>query len=94
VSKEEDAMTKPTKQRRQVGDIPNRQFSPASAGQHRDSAADAREIADVADVQRAGIEDVRRRAYVLYCERGRTDGYDVHDWCQAERDVLDGERER
>jgi hypothetical protein len=32
--------------------------------------------------------DVAKRAFELYCERGREDGYDVQDWLQAERELL------
>ena len=32
-------------------------------------------------------EQIRRRAYELYEERGRGDGYDLEDWLQAESEV-------
>jgi Protein of unknown function (DUF2934) len=32
-------------------------------------------------------EQIRRRAYELYEECGRTDGRDLEDWLQAESDV-------
>lgn len=32
-------------------------------------------------------EQIRRRAYDLYEQRGRTDGYDVEDWLQAEAEL-------
>jgi len=32
--------------------------------------------------------DVAKRAFELYCERGRQDGYDVQDWLQAERELF------
>jgi hypothetical protein len=41
--------------------------------------------AAVAD--QANLSDVARRAFELYCERGRQDGHDVQDWLQAEREV-------
>ena len=31
--------------------------------------------------------DIARRAYELYCERGCQDGRDVDDWLQAEREL-------
>lgn len=34
--------------------------------------------------------DVARRAYDLYLARGRTDGHDVEDWLQAERELRVG----
>jgi len=35
-------------------------------------------------------EKIRRRAYELYEQRGRTDGSELEDWVQAEAEVLDG----
>jgi hypothetical protein len=32
-------------------------------------------------------EQIRRRAFELYEERGRDDGHDVADWLQAESEV-------
>ena len=32
------------------------------------------------------------RAYELYVQRGGTDGHEVEDWLQAERDVVQEER--
>jgi Protein of unknown function (DUF2934) len=32
-------------------------------------------------------EQIRRRAFELYEERGRADGHDVADWLQAELEV-------
>jgi hypothetical protein len=32
-------------------------------------------------------EEVRRRAYELYEERGRADGRDIDDWVRAEAEV-------
>jgi Protein of unknown function (DUF2934) len=34
-------------------------------------------------------EQIRRRAYELYEQRGRIHGFDVDDWLQAENEVLD-----
>ena len=33
--------------------------------------------------------DIARRAFELYCERGREDGHDVDDWLNAERELRD-----
>ena len=33
-------------------------------------------------------EDIARRAYELYCERGCEPGYDVDDWLQAEYELM------
>jgi hypothetical protein len=32
-------------------------------------------------------EEIRRRAYELYEERGYVDGSEVEDWLQAEREI-------
>jgi hypothetical protein len=34
-------------------------------------------------------EDVRRRAFEIYQQRGMGDGYELVDWLQAEAEVLD-----
>jgi hypothetical protein len=31
--------------------------------------------------------DIAKRAFELYCERGRQNGHDVDDWLQAEREL-------
>ena len=36
--------------------------------------------------------DIARRAFELYCERGRKDGHDVDDWLNAERELRDARR--
>ena len=33
--------------------------------------------------------DIARRAFELYCDRGRGDGHDVDDWLNAERELRD-----
>ena len=33
--------------------------------------------------------DIARRAFELYCDRGREDGHDVDDWVNAERGLRD-----
>jgi hypothetical protein len=53
---------------------------------HR-SAGDTPALAHALETQLTGNTDVRSRAYDIYCERGRIDGHEVDDWCQAERDV-------
>ena len=32
-------------------------------------------------------EEIRRRAYELYEERGREDGHDLDDWLRAEAEI-------
>jgi len=39
----------------------------------------------VADPKRE--EETRRRAYVLYEQRGREDGHDIDDWLRAEAEL-------
>jgi hypothetical protein len=34
-------------------------------------------------------DDIARRAFELYCNRGRTNGHDVDDWLNAERELND-----
>jgi Protein of unknown function (DUF2934) len=33
-------------------------------------------------------DEIRRRAYELYEQRGREDGHDVDDWLRAEEEVM------
>ena len=33
-------------------------------------------------------ESIRRRAYELYEQRGKVDGFALYDWLQAEREIL------
>jgi hypothetical protein len=33
--------------------------------------------------------DIARRAFELYCDRGRKDRHDVDDWLNAERELRD-----
>ena len=32
-------------------------------------------------------DDIARRAFELYCDRGRQDGHDLDDWLHAEREL-------
>ena len=36
--------------------------------------------------------DIARRAFELYCDRGREDGHDVDDWLNAEGELRDVSR--
>jgi len=41
------------------------------------------------------LEDaIRRRAYEIYEQRGRADGFELDDWVQAEAEVLDSKEMR
>jgi hypothetical protein len=42
---------------------------------------------EVAFLTRPTHDDVARRAYDLYCSRGATDGHDIADWLEAERQL-------
>ncbi len=37
-------------------------------------------------------EQVRRRAYELYEERGKVDGFEIEDWLRAEAEFLGARR--
>ncbi len=41
----------------------------------------------------ANTDEIRCRAYALYEERGRQDGYDMQDWLRAEAEINGGPRE-
>jgi hypothetical protein len=65
---------------------------PESASQRADnvltmpameSPSEAAFASDVTD------SDIARRAFELYCDRGRADGQDVDDWLNAERELRD-----
>ena len=49
-----------------------------------------REVPIEAPVTAAELEErIKQRAYQLYEQRGRINGFDVDDWLQAENEVLD-----
>jgi len=39
-------------------------------------------------------EHIRRRAYELYEQRGRSDGHDMDDWLQAEGELSQQKRDK
>ncbi len=39
-------------------------------------------------------ERIRRRAYELYEQRGRLDGFALDDWLLAEREILGAQKQR
>jgi Protein of unknown function (DUF2934) len=39
-------------------------------------------------------ERIGRRAYEIYEQRGRIDGLDLHDWLQAETEIIGQRRKR
>jgi DUF2934 family protein len=40
------------------------------------------------------LKEIRLRAYEIYVERGWTDGEDLGDWFQAEKELTEGLRKR
>jgi hypothetical protein len=40
------------------------------------------------------LEEIRLRAYEIYVERGTTDGQDLEEWFQAEKELTENIRER
>jgi DUF2934 family protein len=46
-------------------------------------------------VKSSDIEELtRRRAYELYEQRGRVDGFALDDWLQAEGEILGAQKQR
>ena len=39
------------------------------------------------------LEQIRERAYEVYVQRGRTDGFDIEDWLQAEKELRQNGKE-
>jgi hypothetical protein len=39
-------------------------------------------------------ESIRRRAYELYGQRGKIEGFALDDWLQAEREILGAQKQR
>jgi len=48
------------------------------------------ETAEVSVGNSANDEEIRRRAYEIYLERGQQPGRDLDDWLQAERELQRG----
>ncbi len=62
-----------------------------SAGQPAVMAAASPEFARPFEAAELNPEEVRRRAFEIYCGRGCTDGSDLDDWLEAKRQ-LEAER--
>ena len=43
--------------------------------------------------QSASAENIRARAYQLYCESGYQNGRDLEHWLEAERQTLNGKKQ-
>ena len=52
------------------------------------------ETGEVSVGNTARDEEIRRRAYEIYLERGEQPGRDLEDWLQAERELKRGVRRR
>jgi len=52
-----------------------------------DLASNSRPTARIAEPEVDTHEEISRRAYELYVERGRENGHDLEDWLQAETEV-------
>ena len=50
----------------------------------------AEETAEVSVWSAARENDIRRRAYEIYLERGDQPGCELNDWLQAEREIEQG----
>jgi hypothetical protein len=48
------------------------------------------ETGEVSEGNSAHTEEIRRRAYEVYLERGKQSGHDVDDWLQAEQELERG----
>ena len=66
----------------------------ASKSQHESSEAEAPppqpETAEVPVRKSVPDEEIRRRAYEIYLERGEQPGGELDDWLQAERELEHG----
>ncbi len=55
----------------------------------------SKQIRPAKTAQSSGIEErIRRRAYELYEQRGKVDGFALDDWLQAEGEILGVQNQR
>jgi len=54
------------------------------------TSAQAADVGDVSVGNAARDEEIRRRAYGIYLERGEQRGRELDDWLQAERELEGG----
>ena len=60
----------------------------AADGKDKNRAPEATESNDAPVTQHSTTdEEIQRRAYEIYLSRGASDGHDLEDWLQAERDL-------
>jgi hypothetical protein len=62
----------------------------ALSHQASSSTAEAQRNGHAAPKRSPITQDIELRAYQIYVDRGATDGSDLDDWLQAERQVLEG----
>jgi hypothetical protein len=60
-----------------------------STGPHA-APTQAEETGETSVGNAARDEDIRRRAYEIYLERGEQSGHELDDWLQAERELEGG----
>ena len=60
----------------------------AAAGQQAPAAMSAGSRRSTSMPAAPGVEEVRRRAFELFIERGGRHGHDVEDWLRAERELM------
>jgi hypothetical protein len=54
----------------------------------RDATKKTKPTTEINELQEFELEDqIRRRAYELYEERGREDGHELEDWLRAEEEI-------
>lgn len=59
----------------------------ANAESNHQNPSGSSRSAEPIDKKRPTSEEIRRRAHEIYLERGGTDGSDLDDWLQAEREL-------
>jgi len=60
----------------------------AANGKKKNHAPEPIQLDDVPVTQQSpSYEEIKDRAYEIYLLRGVTDGHDLEDWLQAERDL-------
>jgi hypothetical protein len=53
----------------------------------KDAVPDRRTMDDAAPRYEPAIEEVQARAYEIYVQRGRIDGFDLEHWLEAEEEL-------
>jgi Protein of unknown function (DUF2934) len=75
----------PTIRKKEIS-VSAKQKGNGSTGPHA-TPAQAAETREASVVNGACDEDIRRRAYEIYLERGQEPSRDLDDWLQAEREL-------